>query len=86
MDVQAEWLLLLEQAIENLEQGIDNRLTERITGLGNLSLIHVACRQRQVAPLFSNDGTGTFDRPLSEVCAIANRCGFHADPILDDRQ
>jgi hypothetical protein len=61
-----------QETIEDLQQGINDRLAKGVGGVGNLVVGHLACCQRQIGTLFGDNGARSFDGPLSKIAAIFN--------------
>lgn len=58
------------EPIEHCQKRIDNRLAKRTGGLRDLVIGYITGSEGQIAALLSDDGAGSFDRPLGKVAAV----------------
>lgn len=68
----AEWSHSCKQAVEYLEQRIDDRLAKRVRCFGDLLVTMVTGGQREIPALLGDDRLGPLDRPLGEVAAVGD--------------
>lgn len=70
------------QTIKHFKQRVDDRLSKRIGGLGDLIVGHVSGCERQVAALIGDDRSGSFNCPLREICAAPDRHRLGSEVIV----
>lgn len=65
------------ETVERLEQGINDRLTKRLSGLADLGFAPVAGGCGEVRTLIGQDRIGSVDRPLRKIFPAVDNAGFH---------
>lgn len=56
-----------DEAVEDFKQCIDDRLSERIRGVGNVFVLGIASGQGEISALIGHDRSGALDGPLGKV-------------------
>lgn len=75
-------VLILRQAVEDLQQGVNDGLAKRVGRRGDLLVTLVARRKAQLAAFLRNDRLCPLDCPLCQIAAIFDRDCFHRDDLV----
>ena len=73
----------MRQAVENLQQGVDDGLAKGIGRRGDLLVSVVARRKAKIAAFLCNDCLCSFDCPLCEIAAIFDRDSFQRGDLVN---